>query len=177
MRQGNVSFILIVIRLFKTSTIKVAPRVEKTEVVKKGWNFSNRTYFTRCMMKKHCSLIYAKGAVFSPYFYLKIIFYSAKQFDCVVNFKYKLNIFFIFKYKHKLNIKGVIFELRRSHLFRNQPYKEVFEVNCEGCNFPGILSFTGVFEDFGRIFPTCFYRTSHNLICNKSAILQNKRLT
>ena len=101
MRQGNVSFILIVIRLFKTSTIKVAPRVEKTEVVKKGWNFSNRTYFTRCMMKKHCSLIYAKGAVFSPYFYLKIIFYSAKQFDCVVNFKYKLNIFFIFKYKHK----------------------------------------------------------------------------
>ena len=66
-----------------------------------------------------------------------------------------------------VNIKEAIFELRSSHLFRDQSYKEILKVNCQACNFTGVLPFTSVFEDFGHIFPTCFCRTSHNLICNK----------
>ena len=31
---------------------------------------------------------------------------------------------YIFKHKHKSNIEGAIFQLRCSHLFRDQPYKE-----------------------------------------------------
>ena len=85
---------------------------------------------------------------------------------------------YIFKHKHKSNIKGAIFELRSSHLFRDQPYKEVLQVKCQACNFIGVfLSFTSVVEDFGHIFLTCFCRTSHNLIYNKFAILKNKKNT
>ena len=80
----------------------------------------------------------------------------------------------VFKHKHKSNIKEAIFELRSSHLFQDQPYKEVLEVKCQACNFIGVLSFRDVFEDFGHIFLTCF---CHNLICNKFAMLKNKKLT
>ena len=80
----------------------------------------------------------------------------------------------VFKHKHKSNIKEAISELRSSHLFQDQPYKEVLEVKCQACNFIGVLSFRDVFEDFGHIFLTCF---CHNLICNKFAMLKNKKLT
>ena len=66
--------------------------------------------------------------------------------------------------KHKSNIKGGIFDLRSSHLFQDQLYKEVLEVKCLACNFTDGLSFTDIFDDFGRIFLTCFWRTSDNLI-------------
>ena len=59
---------------------------------------------------------------------------------------------YIFKHKYQSNIKGAIFELRNSHLFRDQPYKEVLEMKCQACNFIIVLSFTGVFEDFCHIF-------------------------
>ena len=65
---------------------------------------------------------------------------------------------YIFKHKHKSNIKGAIIELRSSQLFRDRPYKEVLEVKFHACDFTDILSFTGDFEDFGHIFPTCFLR-------------------
>ena len=64
---------------------------------------------------------------------------------------------YIFEHKHKSNIKGAMFELRSCHLFWDQPYKEVLEVKCQSCNFTVVLSFNGVFEDFGDIFPTCFF--------------------
>ena len=48
---------------------KVAPRVEKTEVFRKDWNFANRIYFTSCIMKKHCFLLWTKETAFFPYFY------------------------------------------------------------------------------------------------------------
>ena len=72
---------------------KVAPRVEKTEVFRKGWNFANRTYFASCIMRKHYFLLWTKETAFFPYFYHGIIFYSAELFDCAVNFKFYLNIF------------------------------------------------------------------------------------
>ena len=71
---------------------------------------------------------------------------------------------YVFQHKHKSHIIGAIFDLRSSHLFRDQPYKEVLEVKCQACNF------TGVFDVF-------FCRTSHKIICNKFAILKNKKLT
>ena len=84
----------------------------------------------------------------------------------------------LFILKHKSNIKEIIFELRSSHLIWDQLYKEIFEVNCQTCfNFTDVLSFTAVFDDFGHVFWTCFCRTSHNVTCNKFAILKNKRLT
>ena len=64
---------------------------------------------------------------------------------------------YIFKHKHKSNIKGAIFELRSSHLFRDQPYKEVSEVKCQARSFTGILLFMGDFENFGHIFSDLFF--------------------
>ena len=44
-------------RIFKTYVIKVAPRVEKTEVFRKCQNFADRTYFASCIMRKHYFLL------------------------------------------------------------------------------------------------------------------------
>ena len=41
--------------------------------------------------------------------------------------------FCIFKHKHKSNIKGAIFELRSSHLFQDQSYKEVLQKQSPKC--------------------------------------------
>ena len=41
--------------------------------------------------------------------------------------------FCIFKHKHKSNIKGAIFELRSSHLFQDQLYKEVLQKQSPAC--------------------------------------------
>ena len=73
--------------------LQVAPRVEKTEVFSKGWNFASPTYFASCIMRKHYFLLWTKETAFFPYFYHGIIFYSAELFDCAVNFKFYLNIF------------------------------------------------------------------------------------
>ena len=77
----------------ETKELKVAPRVEKTEVFEKGSDFANRTYFASCIMRKHDFLLWAKEKAFFPYFYHEIIFYSAELFVCAVNFKFYLNIF------------------------------------------------------------------------------------
>ena len=73
--------------------LKVAPRAEKTEVFRKGWNFANRTHFAGCIMKKHYFLLWTKKTAFFPYFYHGVVFYSAELFDCAVNFKFYTNIF------------------------------------------------------------------------------------
>ena len=129
----------------------MAPRVEKTEIFKKGWNFASRTYFASCIMRKHYFLLWTKETAFFSYFYHGIIFYSVELFQCAVNFKFYLNMFIFL-----IINKGAIFQLRSSHLYWGQPYKEVLEVTCQACKFTGVLSFTGVFEDFEDIFPTCF---------------------
>ena len=69
-------------------SVKVATRVEKTDVFRKGWIFANRTYFASCMIRK-----YYNQRFFFPYFYHGIIFYSAELFYCTVNFKFYSNIF------------------------------------------------------------------------------------
>ena len=143
--------------MLRVALFKVAAWVENTEVFKIGSNFANRTYFANFKMKKHYFLLWAKEtAFFFPYFYHEIIFYSAELFDCAVNFKILFEHPYIFKHKDKSNIKGAVFELRSSHLFRDQPYKEVLEVKCQVSNFTGILSFLGVFENFGHIFLELF---------------------
>ena len=44
----------------------MAPRVEKTEVFRKGWNFANRTYFANYIMRKHYFLCMdERNSVFS----------------------------------------------------------------------------------------------------------------
>ena len=142
---------------------KVIPRVEKTEVFRKSWNFAHRSYFASCIMRNYYFLLWTKETAFFPYFHHGIIFCSAEIFICADNFKFYLNI-----YIFKSNIKGAIFELRSRHLFRDQPYKEVLEVKCQACNFTGVLSFTNVFEDFGHIFPTCFSRNRKILKSDKT---------
>ena len=80
-----------------------------------------------------------------------------------------LEYLYNFKHKHKSNIKGATFELTSSDLLFDQAYKEVLEVKCQACNFTGVLYFTGVFADFGHIFPTCFLQNF--------SYLKNKKLT
>ena len=80
------------------NVIKVAPRVVKTGAFKKVWNFENRAYFASCITKKHYFLLWTKEMAFFPYFYHEIIFYSAELSDCAVNFKFYLNVFYIFKH-------------------------------------------------------------------------------
>ena len=114
----------------------MAPRVEKTEVFRKGRNFAIRTYFASSIMRKHYFLLWMKE---TAYFYHGI---GAELFDCAVNFKFYLNIFIFFNINTNQisKIKGAIFELRSNHLFRDQQYKEVLEVKCQACNFTGICS-------------------------------------
>ena len=129
--------------LDKNGLIKVAPRVEKTEVFRKSWNFANRTYFASCIMRKHYFLLWTKETAFFPYFYHGIIFYSAELFDCVVNFKLYLNIFMSLninanqtsKEQYLSNEAAAYFGISRTKRF---------------CNFTDVLSFTSVFEDSDR---------------------------
>ena len=128
---------------------KVAPRIEKTEASEKV-DILQIGVFASCIMKKHYFLLCTKETVFSL-FYHEITLYSAELFDCVVHFKFYLNIF-IFLNKHKSNIKGAISELRSSHLFWDQLYKEVLEVKRSGLQFCRCFI---LFEDFGHICSTC----------------------
>ena len=47
------------------SRFKVAPRVEKIEVFKKGWNFVSGTCLVSSIMKKHCFIMEERDDVFS----------------------------------------------------------------------------------------------------------------
>ena len=67
-------------------------------------------------MEKHYFVLWTKETAFFSFFFPhEITFYSAEIFDSAVNFKFDLNIFIF------LNIKGPIFELRISHVFRVKP--------------------------------------------------------
>ena len=135
---------------------KVAPRVEKIEFFRKGWNFANRTYFASCIMGKHYFLLWTKETAYFPYFLSWNYFLQRWAFliaQSTLNFTWTS---LYFKDKYKWNIKGAIFELRSSHFFRDQPYKKALEVKCQSCSFTRVLSFTSVSEDFGHILPTCF---------------------
>ena len=52
------------------SFIKVALRVEKTEVFRKDWNFADWTYFVSCIMRKHYFLLWTKEIAFFCLFLL-----------------------------------------------------------------------------------------------------------
>ena len=87
--------------------------LRKLRVFKKDRQFANPTYFASCITKKHYFLIWTKKTAFFPYFYCEIFFYSAELFDGAINFKFYLNIFYIFK-QHKSKIEGARFEMKRS---------------------------------------------------------------
>ena len=78
----------------QSKSFMVAPRVENTEVFKKGWNFANQTYFASCIMK---NIYYGRKKqcffCFFCFFYHEIIFYSTELSECTINFKLYLNIF------------------------------------------------------------------------------------
>ena len=67
-----------------------------------------------------------------------------------------------------------MFELSSSHLFRNQPYKEVLEVKCQAA----FLQVLYPLREFLRIvvlfLRPVFCRTSYNMICNNFVILKHK---
>ena len=129
----------------------MAPRVEKTEVFKKGWNFANRMFYELHNNKTLFSIMGNRNSVFSSF--LSWNYFLRHWAICLCS---QLEHFYIFKHKHKSNIIGAIFELKSSHFFGDHLYKEVLEVKRQACNFTGALSFTVAFEDFGHIFPTCF---------------------
>ena len=151
----------------------MAPRVEKTDVFRKVWNFANRTYFASCINEKTLFFIMDERNGVFPYFYHRIIFYRADLFDCAVNFKFHLNIFTFLKHKHKSSIKGAIFELRSSHLFWDQPYKGVLEVKCQACGSQLFYFLWVFFRSLVTFFRPVFCRISHN----KFAILKIQNLT
>ena len=69
-----------------TTYFKVVSRVEKTEVLKKIWNFASRTCFASCFIKKAIFFTFwrEETAFFFLYFHYEIIFY------CAFNFKVTL---------------------------------------------------------------------------------------
>ena len=87
-----------------------------------------------------------------------------------------LNFTWTLLLKHKSNIKGAIFELRSSHLFRVSCTKNLWKQSVR----PAISQVFYPLWVFLRILVTffgpVFCRTSHNLICNKFAMLKNKKL-
>ena len=97
------------------------------------------------IIRKHYFLLWTKEAEFFPYFYHGFIIYVAELFDCAVNFKFYLNIFIFLNHKHKSNIKGAIFELRRSHLFRITRTKRF----CRNSR-PNVFSEKGVLKNFAK---------------------------
>ena len=85
---------------------KVAPRVEKTEVFKKGSIFANQTYFTSSKMKNHYFLLWAKETAFFPYFYQWNSFLQRWAICLWSQLLILLEHLYIFEHKHKSNIKG-----------------------------------------------------------------------
>ena len=169
-------FLLNLVCLYPLKTLqknlKVAPRIEKTKVFRKGLNFANRTYFASCIMRKHCFLLWTKETTFFSYFYLGIMFYCAELFDCAVNLRFYLNIFIFLNKNTNQNQRSNIW-IKMQPLISGSAIQRGFGNKMSGLQFH--RCFTNVFEDFGHIFPTCFCRTSHNLVCNKLAILKNKK--
>ena len=63
-----------IIKNSKRFVIKVAPRVEKTEVFRKGWNFANQIYFASCKMRKHFFYYGRKKYYFFLIFTMELFF-------------------------------------------------------------------------------------------------------
>ena len=111
---------------------------------------------------QHYFLLWSKETVFFSYFYHEIIFSSAELFDCTVKFKFYLNIL-------------VFLNINTNHASKEQYLNWKWSVR---------LAISQVFYPlpvFFRILVTFFQphfcRTSHNLICNKFAILKNINFT
>ena len=78
--------------IFQEMKAKVAFRVEKTEVFKKGWNIAGCSRFASCIMKKHF-LSWRRETTFFSYFHYEIIFCCAEVFECAFNFRFCENSF------------------------------------------------------------------------------------
>ena len=91
----------------------MAPRVEKTEVFKKGWNFANRSYFASCIMRKHYFLLWTKERTFS------FVIFTEELFSTALNYltaQPTLNCTWIFFY-----FKTQIKHLRSNIWIKKQP--------------------------------------------------------
>ena len=135
----------------------MAPRVEKTEVFRKGLNFANWTYFASCIMRKQYFLLWTKEIVFFPYFNHGIISYSAELFDCTVNFKFYLNIFIIFKHKHKSNIKGCNIWIKKQPLISGSAVQRGFGSKVSSLQFHRCFIFYECFWGFWPHFSDLFF--------------------
>ena len=83
---------------------------------------------------------------------------------------------YIFKHRHKSNIKGAIFELRSKHLYRDQPYKKGFGGKKLVLQFHRCFILHGCFWGFWSHFFELFF-AELLVTCNKFAILKNENVT
>ena len=127
-------------------------------------------------MRKHYFLLWTKETAFFPYFHHGIIFYSAELFDCAVNFKFYMNIFVFLNIntnqtskQQYLNLEAVIyFGISRTKRF----WKKSVRPTVSQVFYP-LRVFLRILVTFSR---PVFCRTSRNLICNKFAILKNRKI-
>ena len=128
-------------------------------------------------MKKHYFLLWKKETASFRYFYHEIIFYSAEVFDFSINSKFQWNIF-----EHFFWTWTQIKHQRSNIWIKKQPFisgsavQRGFGSKVTGLQFHRCFILYWCFEDFGHIFPICFCKTSHNLICKEFAILKNIKL-
>ena len=126
------------------------------------------------IMRKHYFLLWMKKTAFSPYFYHGTIFCSAELFHCAANFKFYLN-FFIF-----LNI--ITNQTSKEQYLNYETVKgstiqRGFGRKVSGLQFHrGFILYECFWGFWSHFSEPVFCRSSHNLICNKLAILKNKIL-
>ena len=115
--------------------IKVAPRVEKTEVFKTGWKFANRACFASCIIKKTLFIMDERKSVFCLILTMKLSSTGLKYLNVhsTLNFA-KTFLFFNINTNQTSKEQDLNF-IRSSQLFWQQPWRGVLEVNCQACNF------------------------------------------
>ena len=98
-------------------------------------------------MKKHFHR--GKKRRFFPYFHYEIIFCCAELFECILNFKFCWNIFIFLNINTNQTSKEQDLNfIRSSHLFWEQPWRDLLEAYVRS-KLSGLqLYFTGVFENF-----------------------------
>ena len=117
--------------------------------------------------KSHHEKIFFHGGnkqLFFPYFHYKIILCSTGLFECTFNFKLCQNIFIFLNINtNQTSSKRILWEAATyfGRSYRKCPGILCLEVNCQTCTF------TGVFEDFGHIFLTCFEKITEILKVGK----------
>ena len=130
----------MIVTLCMKDNLRNIPRVEKTEVCKKGWNFAKCSCFASCNMK-NIVLSWRKKTVFF------VLIFTMKLSSAALSY---LNAYSALNHtNHKSNIKGARFEF-----YQKQPLILTAAVErCSGNKLSGLhFYFTGVFEDLSYFF-------------------------